>query len=253
MVEFEMQNRIKVNEERAEMLKNELKPLYASLMKNVKGFNYSKATFCMQWGNNFPIEEYCGIMFVGRATNGWVSDSEDVDELFGDSEESIFNRKDQMKWVEDLWGNGDGYNTNGSAFWRVIKAVATHFSPEPWYSYVAWSNVCKVAPWDGGNPNDALYYAQLEDCKKILETEIKLLSPKIVVMLTGESWSIDFLRYLNGEQGTKSICKDTWNGYECKVYQINNTNFIRSEHPQGKKEYEHIQCLINLIKKYMYV
>ena len=239
------------DKERIQIFKDELKPLYANLMNSIKDFEYSKASFCLQWGKNFPSEEHCGIMFVGRATNGWISDSEDVDILFGNSEEAIFNRHDQMQWVENLWGNENGYNTNNSAFWRVIKAVASHFNPEPWYSHIAWSNVCKVAPWDGGNPNDTLYYAQLKDCKKIFETEIKLLSPKVVVMLTGESWSKDFLRYLNSEHETKSICKDSWDGYECKVYQINGTTFIRTEHPQGKKENIHIQCLINLIKKFI--
>ncbi len=239
------------NIERTEILRKELKPLYEDLLKSVAEFDYDKATFCMQWGEDFPFEEHCGIMFVGRATNGWVTECEDVDVLFGDTEDAIFNRPDQMKWIESLSGNTKGYNTNKSAFWRVIKAVTKEFYPEPWYSHIAWSDVCKVAPWEGGNPNPPLYYAQLKDCKKIFETEIKILSPKVVVLFTGESWSTDFLRYLNGEQGTKSVCKEYWSGYECKVYQMNGVTYIRTEHPQGKNEDAHIQCLINLIKKFI--
>lgn len=147
------------NVERTEILRKELKPLYENLLKNVAEFDYDKATFCMQWGENFPFEEHCGLIFVGRATNGWVTECEDDDVLFGDTEDAIFNRRDQMKWVENLSGNTDGYYTNDSAFWRVIKSVTKELYPEPLYSYVAWSNVCKVAPLEGRNPNNPLYYA----------------------------------------------------------------------------------------------
>ena len=160
------------NIERTEILRKELKPLYENLLKNVAEFD-EKATFCMQWGENFPLEKHSGVMFVGRATNGWVTDCENVDVLFSDSEDAIFNRHDQMKWVENLSGNTKGYNTRKSAFWRVIKKITKELYPEPWYSHVAWSNVCKVAPWKGGNPNDSLYYAQLGDCKKIFAKEIE--------------------------------------------------------------------------------
>lgn len=70
------------NIERTEKLRNELKPLYENLLKNMAEFDYDKATFCLQWGENFPLEKHCGVMFVGRATNGWVTDCEDVDVLF---------------------------------------------------------------------------------------------------------------------------------------------------------------------------
>lgn len=235
--------------ERTEILRKELKPLYENLLKNVAEFDYDKATFCLQWGENFPLEKHCGVLFVGRATNGWVTDCENVDVLFGDSEDAIFNRHDQMKWVENLSGNTKGYNTRKSAFWRVIKKITKELYPEPWYSHVAWSNVCKVAPWKGGNPNDSLYYAQLSDCKKIFAKEIELLSPKAVVLFTGEGWAIDLLRYMNGEVGTKSIYKQKWANYECKVYQINGVIYIRTEHPQGKSEDAHVQCIVDIVKR----
>ena len=245
---------MKTNEERIEMLKANLKPLYENLLgqENIKKCDYPKVTFCMQWGENFPFEERSGIMFVGRSTNSWLTTCEDVNVLFGNTEDSIFNCPDQMKWVEDLWDNkkkGD-YNTARSAFWRVIKAVTKTFHPGTWYSHVAWSNVYKISPDSGGNPNNKLCNAQLEDCKKILETEIKTLSPKTVVMFTGEYWSMPFLRYLNGESEVTSICTESWDGYECKVYQIGGTTFIVTEHPQGKKENSHKQALIKLLNKF---
>lgn len=246
------------NIERTEILRKELKPLYENLLKNVAEFEYDKETFCMQWGENFPFEEHSGVMFVGRATNGWVTDCEDVDVLFGDSEDAIFNRPDQMKWVENLSGNTEGYNTRKSAFWRVIKKITKELYPEelypePWYSHVAWSNVCKVAPKEGRNPNpnDYLYDAQLSDCKKIFAKEIELLSPKVVVLFTGERWSSNLLTYMNGEVETKSIYDQEWaNYYECKVYQINGVIYICTEHPQGKSEDAHVQCIVDIVKRY---
>ena len=42
-----------MNAEFAKTLKRRLYPLYESLIQSVKGFSYSKAFFCMQWGRNF--------------------------------------------------------------------------------------------------------------------------------------------------------------------------------------------------------
>ena len=90
-----------MNAEFAKTLKRRLYPLYESLIQSVKGFSYSKAFFCMQWGRNFPETEHAGILFVGRATNGWITDEEDIDVLFGNTADRIFNRDDQMQWVEN--------------------------------------------------------------------------------------------------------------------------------------------------------
>ena len=161
----------------------------------------------------------------------------------------IFNLDDQMQWVENCDGikNEDGYDSGRSQFWRVIKKVSSHYYPENWSSYVAWTNVCKVAP-DGDNPSDPLYYAQLESCKKILKAEIEILSPKVVVFLTGEGWSKDFLSYLLGEGYNHVAESKEWDGHEAKAYLSNETIFISSEHPQGKKEPSHVQAIIDLIE-----
>ena len=234
---------------RALGLKEEFLPIYSVLLKNVASVKSEQCTFFPQWGANYPFRvERCGLMVMGRACNGWHSKSQDINILFGTSGESIFNRKDQMRWVETSAGNKSGYNTNRSAFWRVTKRIAQSFYPDEWYSHVAWSNVCKVARWKGGNPSDKLYYAQLESCKKIFEAEIRLFSPKFVVMFTGKSWAIDFLMYLNDNYEPISIKQLNWDRYQCNVYYINGTFFIVTEHPQGKKEAIHAECIINFIK-----
>ena len=236
--------------ERITLLREALIPLYRHLLESVSGFYYDKVTFCAQWGSNFPTKDNTGILFVGRATNGWITTSEDIDVLFGNTDEAIFARSDQMEWVKDLEGDKP-YNTRKSAFWRVIKRVSKQFYPYDWYSNIAWSNVCKVAPNKGGNPSDPLYYAQLNDCQKILEKEIEIFSPHFVVMLTGEAWSRDYIIYLNKGEGLKCIHTDSWDGYNCKVYKIGDVYYIVSEHPQSKPEDSHVQCLINIISRFI--
>ena len=221
-----------------------LKDLYTTLIDNVADIKGEKCAFFAQVGENYQKK----IMVIGRACNGYITSSLNIHTLFGTSEEAIVNRNDQMKWVADCAGNKDGYNTNKSAFWRVTKRIAQKFYPNDWYSYIAWSNVCKIAPWKGGNPNNALYYAQLESCKKIFEEEVRQLSPKFVIMFTGEDWAKDFLLYLNKGKELKSIKELDWDKYKCHVYDINGTFFILTEHPQGKKEKVHAESIINFIK-----
>lgn len=242
----------------AKKLEEKIKPLYYRLIERIKQYEkegtlrYPKAFFCMQWGKLYPEMDNTGILFIGRATNGWVTDKEDIDILFGNSEERIFNRTDQMQWVEDCEGNKSGYNTQKSAFWRVIKNVSKRYYSENWSAYVAWSNICKVAPYEKGNPNNSLYYAQIDLCCSILGIEIELLSPKIIILFTGENWAEDFLCYLTDKESPQVIKCKHWgkeNQYTMKVYLIDGRIYILTEHPQGKKEDLHIQAIIEAINE----
>jgi hypothetical protein len=239
-----------------EQLRKELKPLYEELLKN-NSFSGCSAedicTFCVRWGEHFPQEQN-KILFVGKALNGGGPESKntDVEVLFGESSKRIFDRDDQMEWICDFWGKKKGYNTKKSAFWRVIKGISHHFYPhDDWYSYVAWSNLYKRSPYsEKGNPNDAFCKEQLEFCRKILKIEIEILSPKFVVMLTS-GWEKDFLYYLNDNQHTKEVCAKEWSDkYTVKCYEIKDTIFITSVHPQGKPEKKHVQTITELIDKY---
>lgn len=231
-------------------LRAALKPLYSELMEAVRPFQNDERGLCpfaLQWGKEFPKDEHEGILFVGRATNGWVSFSDDVDVLFGEDDEAIFNRKDQMMWVHNLSGSSHGYNTRRSAFWRVIRGVSSAYYPHPELAHVAWSNVTKVAP-DGANPGNALYYAQLDACKRILAKEIEILSPRYVVFLTGHGWAIDFLKGLNGDSAPTRILKEPWDGFFARSFEIGGRTFILSEHPQGKPEESHIAAICTIIE-----
>ncbi|OAV64862.1 Uracil DNA glycosylase superfamily protein [Bacteroidales bacterium Barb6XT] len=223
-------------------LENSLRPLYSELLEAIgcyleKNPGEDLCAFCAQWGKEFPEEKNSGILFVGRATNGWHDEDLDVDTIFA----KVFARDDQMEWIN---------NYPRSAFFRVIRKTTQMFYLEEWQAHVAWSNLCKLAPQSGGNPNDSLYNSQLDACQKILEKEIEILSPKFAVMLTGDDWAKGFLPYLNGGEHPESIDTADWDGYEAKVYKIKNVTYIVSEHPQGKPEESHVKTIVELINKY---
>jgi hypothetical protein len=226
-------------------LRTELKPLYQNLLNDNTFENI--CSFCVQWGENFSLDKHTGILFVGKAVNGWVNAETDIDVLFGNSNERIIARNDQMKWVHDLEGSNEDYNTKKSAFWRVIKKISNNYFPSKWYSHVAWSNLCKIAPFKGGNPSDRLYDEQLDSCLKILQKEIEILSPRVVVMFTS-GWEKDFLFYLNDNNKPTSEKTVEWNGYETNLYKIKGFNYIASPHPQGKPEDKHVNVIIDLIE-----
>jgi hypothetical protein len=233
-----------------DIVKEELFHLYQGLLN--KNTFENICAFCIQWGTNFPSEKNKGILFIGKAVNGWITDEIDVNILFGESAESIFARSDQMKWVHNLESNDNGYNTKKSAFWRVIKQVAQNqniYKKDEWYSYIAWSNLCKLAPFKGGNPSNPLYYEQLVTCQEILKKEIEIFSPKFVVMFTS-GWEKDFLYFLNDNKENKIKKKINWDSYETKLYEINGVVYIVSQHPQGKNETKHINTIVKLIDEY---
>lgn len=234
-----------------EKLENGLKPLYEELLSgsDVKFDKENETSFVLQWGDKFPVEKNEGILFVGKAVNGWAKKE---DQSF----EKLFARGDQMKWVDDLWNRKEEYATGKSAFWRVIKGISSKYNEtNPWYSHVAWSNLYKISPnksQGGGNPDKNAKDKQLNLCRKIFKTEIEILSPKYVILLTsGWESKTGFLYYLNGNQHTKHIEEKTWGkDYKIKVYDINNTIFITTVHPQGKNEKEHIKKIVELLRKY---
>jgi hypothetical protein len=140
-----------------------------------------------------------GLMVVGRAPNRWApcftpNDLRAsavlnliVDKTLQSSKGE--NDKCPMLWVSDLWGNKgnredrETYNTAKSAFWRVTRAVAgalgvADTDKPSWPTYLAWSNLYRVAPHSGGNPSASLCRAQKADCIDLLEAEIAEWMPK---------------------------------------------------------------------------
>jgi hypothetical protein len=228
-------------------IKNNIFPIYKKLLEE----NSFKdiCAFSFQWGENYPFLKKSGFLFVGKAVNGWITNETDVTQLFDTTNpERIFAREDQMEWVNNLSGNTDGYNTRKSAFWRLIKKVSETYYPEKWYSNIAWTNLYKIAPWTGGNPNGKLQNAQRKYCFELLKKEIEILTPKYVVLLTS-GWEWDFIKYLNENEKPKVLGEKKWGKYKTSMIEIKGVNFIISHHPQGKNEWSHRNAIVELINE----
>lgn len=228
-------------------IKKNILPIYKQLLDE-NSFN-DICTFSFQWGENYPFNKKSGLLFVGKAVNGWGKGDTDVTQLFDRANpDRIFAREDQMEWVNNHWGNTYEYNTRKSAFWRLIKNVTETYYPEKWYSNIAWTNLYKVAPYKGGNPKGKLQNSQRKYCFDILKKEIEILTPKYVIFLTS-GWECTFIEHLKGSEEMKIVDEKRWGKYETTMIEINGIKFIKSQHPQGKNESNHLNAIIELINE----
>lgn len=230
-----------------EKLKNALESLYNEEV--FPSLDVEKETaFVMQWGDKFPVAKNAGILFVGQAVNGWAKKE---DQSF----EKLFARKDQMKWVDERRHPKENPVMNKSSFWRVVKEISSKYYKvdDQWYSHVAWSNLYKISPNESngrGNPSKYSKDKQLDLCRRILQTEIEILSPKYVILLTSGWERSGFLKKINDNQHTKPIDEQPFDKYKVKVYKIKDTYFFASVHPRSKDEKKHVNAIISLLSKY---
>ena len=238
---------------------NEFKKILQPLYETLKGkcnSNERLAPYIIQWGENFVGDIPIRIIFYGRAINGGDG-TWDIDKCFDLSDSDRLFAKDNS-WVETC---SDGWFVKRSQFWAVIKQISQAFYPEDWFKYVSWSNVCKAAPSEKGNPSDCLYNKTLNTNQKIFEAEVKFWSPQFIILLTGGDWSRggdwskDFLCHMNDgrmpEAKFEAIWDDEYPDRKLKVYEINGVYYIVTLHPMGKKLEPHGKCLIETINKFL--
>lgn len=189
---------------------------YSKMIKNVDECNIK-----IRNGNNKKLtmqfysrgKFYDGkLMVVGRAVNGWDKECEWMHGEYADFSpynmimtaysKSLIN---PLQWVIDAWGVNDmddngkkKYNTATSPFWQLAKNVLKQITPqnewneESWALKIMWSNLYKIAPAIGGNPNSTLCKLQYEFCKDILDYEITQNKPEYILFVTGRDWFSGF-------------------------------------------------------------
>ena len=196
------------------------------------------------------------LMVVGRAVNGWGDGKSTaaLQELaarqkFIDSFRSS-DKDCPMVWVAKSAGKTDEYNTNKSAFWRVIRRVSRRLGAwhdgqeENWSSRLVWSNLYKISPHAGGNPSDKLCAIQEPGCIELLRTEIEDYQPERILFLTGMSWAKPFLADLEYQEPALDSLVEasgTVSAPGCK--QAN--PFVVARHAQGKPESEWVEDVIS--------
>ncbi|WP_254511963.1 hypothetical protein [Anatilimnocola floriformis] len=155
-----------------------------------------------------------GLMIVGRAPNGWatpwtvadIADSSYCSKVVAAATEEFTSTECPMYWVE----KPQDWNWKRSAFSRLMYQLTHHFLRDEliqskresdeaastktgWYSHLIWSNLYKVAPYNGGNPGNRLCTAQENACKNYFTSELEIWRPRRVVLVTGWNWAEPFV------------------------------------------------------------
>jgi hypothetical protein len=221
-----------------------LKSLYAELLSTIpKDYKEEICTFAAQTGKEY-YDAVPKCLFIGKATNSWITNSKDINELFDPkNEDRIINRDNEILWVEA--NENPNYNTNNSAFWRVIKRCAKKLQgKEDWYNYIAWSNLYKISLWEGGNPDAHLKNIQQDMCVKILNEEIKTLKPDFVIFLTS-GWEAFYLESIGMDyrKNREISWGDNKTYYQTKA----GICYVQSRHPQAKEEDTHVEAIVEIV------
>lgn len=216
----------------------EIQVLYHKMVENVKdsGFDIDNlVTFTGRVGRDYPAESYKGILFYGRATNGWDDDD-------------IKNKDIEQVIIKSI--------KRGSQFFKLLHPFAEYFYGDSWLTNVAWSNICKIAP-DGGNPSDSLWYAQRDSLSPIIQREVELLSPGIVVLVTGNTtvnyadpWHSPFFEAFPNLKKLRTIKWGVSRGKDCSatLYSNGNMKVILTERPEFRSIKKHTDALIELLE-----
>jgi hypothetical protein len=181
------------------------------------------------------------LMVIGRSVNGWIDDwlASDFREPLARAAVAEAMRTDaepsdrcRMLWVTDLAGRTENpYNTNRSAFWRVLRALMFVAHEDPahrlvWPSFLTWTNLYKVSPAAGWNPGADLQVAQRGLAIRLLQREVHEYRPKRVLALTG-GW----IRPFEDDLGLEL----TWDsGLVEATGRRNRTPWVVAKHPMGK-------------------
>lgn len=178
--------------EQAAIFRDEVLPPVGEAAVNGKDLGGNLTGFLAQEGCLYS--EGDRLMVVGQAVNGGkpgkFNDDENRQEYVNRqlSESDPHDGQCPMAWVTERWGATEGYNSRKSPFWRVARKVTEGLGicsdDKDWSSHLIWSNLYKVAPADGGNPNESLFNIQFDGCRKLLQQEIRDYCPRYLLFLT---------------------------------------------------------------------
>ena len=226
-------------------LSTEYAELYNGLLRAVGTSAYSLpnelTAFWPMRGHLFDGD----LFVIGRTTNGWYktwSKHEAMDtagrlKILGRARSySEADKRCPLLWVTDRAGDPE-YNTNASAFWRVIRRISLEGNYDrqranSWPSWICWSNLLKVAPASMRiQPSSALKRAQLSIGIQLITQELAEFNPRRVLVLAGQDWFSPYsqglglnVKWLTGlVEGTATMDDRRW---------------VIAKHPMGKPENE---------------
>jgi len=230
-----------------EKLKEAITPFYTEMWNNCVSVSREIGGYIPQWGKNYPENKLEGLMFVGKAPNLRLSKNQ-----WKEKGLEVLNSigRENLSWL-------DTEKCSRSAYMRVFSKICQDLHKdrsEKWYSYVAISNLYKIVNLNANFPTAKILDAQRNLARKIFVEELKVLSPKFVVMFSSGMEKEGFLYdFQNDGNHTHHIHTETWGkNHKAKVFLIHNTIIITSLHPERKNEAEHVKIIVKLLKEFGY-
>ena len=214
---------------------------------SIKHNGENVSTFEAQFGELFPQENNCGLLFVGRATNGWDRECPNGCEDY--EHEYFMSNLERDSGKRKIFG--------------LFKKISQHFYGENWYNHIAWSNITKVVPCDSGNPTNELWNLQYDNICAILENELRIISPAVAIFVIGSSIRCGYenpLLEIYPDLKEYLLEKSVWGFYNngmtltSEAYSLDNRLVILTDRPDSRYAApfmeSHANTIISMINKY---
>ena len=134
------------------------------------------------------------LFVVGRATNGGSPLPCGSAQEFAEAANDKFNSSG-FQWIANpeegfrsLHNASGTYYLSKSPFWKVAHGIWCKLyksDKDDFIKRIAWSNLYKIAPKDGGNPTTGMCKKQFKACYDILKEEIRTYRPTHILIISG--------------------------------------------------------------------
>lgn len=192
-----------------------MKELYEQLYEACKRLDSFKsdAHFVGMKGKLYD-ENDIRLLLVGRCVNGWESLPASSKENFAtEATKQIEDLSRFEGWIEEIDGvlysnsgskdepKSEKYRLSRSPFWNYTKEIYGRLAQKEkmdgiWMNNIAWTNLYKISPEEGGNPTCEQRLAQRDVCKDILLQEIKIFNPTHIIFETNIDGWLDWFEDL---------------------------------------------------------
>lgn len=166
------------------------------------------------------LESDIKVMIIGQETNDWGNN------FTGNIQETI-------QIYDDFYNSGYALNTYRGHFWNGINRFSDLFEkkiPNKKIYYI-WNNVVKIGASgrDQNHPQNHIYHSELDNFK-VLEKEIEILNPDIILFISGPSYDSNISSILNGVQFSR-LNSSFSQRQIAKLEFKNRKNIFRTYHP----------------------
>lgn len=186
------------------------------------------------------LESDVKVMILGQETNDWGNNfTGNIDEI--------------LEIYDDFYNSGYAVNTYGGHFWNGINRFSSLLEnkfPDKKISYV-WNNVVKIGASgrDQNHPQNHIYSTELSNFK-VLEKEIEILNPDIILFISGPNYDTNISKILKGVQF--SHLNEGFSTRQIAELQYNKRkNIFRTYHPNylwRNDINQYFEAIINSIK-----